>query len=72
MIVTELLPKGDLEAMLHDKKQMLPIVLRMRMARDAALGMNWLHCSNPIFIHRDLKSSNLLVDSNMNVKGFII
>lgn len=69
MIVTELLPKGDLEAMLHDKKLTLPIVLRMRMARDAALGMNWLHCSNPIFIHRDLKSSNLLVDSNMNVKG---
>ena len=30
--------------------------------------MNWLHSSNPVLIHRDLKSSNLLVDDNMNVK----
>jgi len=44
------------------------MVVRMKMARDAALGMNWLHRSNPIFIHRDLKSSNLLVDDKMQVK----
>ena len=29
--------------------------------------MNWLHSSNPIFIHRDLKLSNLLVDNNYKV-----
>lgn len=39
------------------------------MAKDAALGMNWLHCNNPTFIHRDLKSSNLLIDENWKVKG---
>eukprot|EP01112_Ceratiomyxa_fruticulosa_P000526 TRINITY_DN1047_c0_g1_i4.p1 TRINITY_DN1047_c0_g1~~TRINITY_DN1047_c0_g1_i4.p1 ORF type:complete len:551 (-),score=111.04 TRINITY_DN1047_c0_g1_i4:250-1902(-) len=68
MIVTELVPKGNLETMLHDEKLYLPLSLRMRAARDAALGVNWLHESNPVFIHRDLKSSNLLVDENMRVK----
>eukprot|EP01113_Clastostelium_recurvatum_P021189 TRINITY_DN2505_c0_g1_i1.p1 TRINITY_DN2505_c0_g1~~TRINITY_DN2505_c0_g1_i1.p1 ORF type:complete len:547 (-),score=139.75 TRINITY_DN2505_c0_g1_i1:184-1824(-) len=68
MIVTELVPKGNLEALLHDEKMHFPLPLRMRMARDAALGVNWLHESNPVFIHRDLKSSNLLVDENMRVK----
>ncbi|PRP83808.1 SH2 domain-containing protein [Planoprotostelium fungivorum] len=68
IIVTELLPKGNVEMLLHNKEQVMSLSLRMRMARDAAFGMNWLHCSNPIFIHRDLKSSNLLVDNHMNVK----
>jgi len=38
------------------------------MAKQAALGMNYLHCSKPPFIHRDLKTSNLLVDENFQVK----
>ncbi len=37
-------------------------------AKEAALGMNWLHRSNPVMIHRDLKTSNLLVDKNWMVK----
>src|SRR3989338_9147371 len=37
------------------------------MMKDAALGMNWLHESNPVFIHRDLKLSNLLVDDALHV-----
>eukprot|EP01090_Pellita_catalonica_P011572 TRINITY_DN2332_c0_g2_i1.p1 TRINITY_DN2332_c0_g2~~TRINITY_DN2332_c0_g2_i1.p1 ORF type:complete len:456 (-),score=64.96 TRINITY_DN2332_c0_g2_i1:98-1465(-) len=34
----------------------------MKMAKDAALGMTWLHLSNPsgCIIHRDLKTANLL------------
>jgi len=67
VMITELLPKGNVEQLLRGKDTM-SLSLRMRMARDAAFGMNWLHCSNPIFIHRDLKTSNLLVDSHMNVK----
>ncbi|KAI7749733.1 hypothetical protein M8C21_015588 [Ambrosia artemisiifolia] len=34
----------------------------------AARGMNYLHHCHPPIIHRDLKSSNLLVDKNWNVK----
>jgi len=60
-IVTELCPKGNLQQVLHDKKLNLSLYMRIRMARDAALGINWLHCSNPQIIHRDLKPSNLLV-----------
>lgn len=41
MIVTELLPRGDLESILRDKRIPLNLVLQMKMARDAALGMNW-------------------------------
>lgn len=68
MIVTEIVSKGNMETLLHDEKIVLPLPLRMRMARDAALGVLWLHESSPTFIHRDLKTSNLLVDENMRVK----
>ncbi len=30
--------------------------------------MNYLHTYNPLIIHRDHKSHNLLVDTNFNVK----
>jgi len=33
-----------------------------------ARGMNYLHHCSPPIVHRDLKSSNLLVDKNWNVK----
>ena len=41
MIVTELLPRGDLETMLYDPKVQLSLLQRMKMAKDAALGMTW-------------------------------
>lgn len=40
----------------------------MHQAMDAAQGMNYLHTFDPPIIHRDLKSHNLLVDQNFNVK----
>ncbi|KAL0452884.1 UNVERIFIED_CONTAM: putative receptor-like protein kinase [Sesamum latifolium] len=43
--------------------------LRMKIALDAARGLEYLHehCHPPV-IHRDLKSSNILLDSNFNAK----
>jgi serine/threonine protein kinase len=52
----------DLERLfLKEKRADLSLFQRVKMLRDAALGMRWLHESDPIFIHRDLKLSNLLV-----------
>ena len=36
-----------------------------------ARGMNYLHNSTPVIVHRDLKSPNLLVDKNWVVKVLI-
>lgn len=41
MIVTELMPKGDLETILQDNSIYLSVLTRMKMAKDAALGMAW-------------------------------
>eukprot|EP01097_Dermamoeba_algensis_P001374 TRINITY_DN1518_c0_g1_i1.p1 TRINITY_DN1518_c0_g1~~TRINITY_DN1518_c0_g1_i1.p1 ORF type:complete len:568 (+),score=89.75 TRINITY_DN1518_c0_g1_i1:247-1704(+) len=67
-IVTELMPRGDVETMLKDTNVNLSLFMRMKMALDAALGITWLHQSNPQIIHRDLKTANLLVDDNLTVK----
>jgi len=67
MIVTELMNR-DLEGLLQDQTVQLSLITRMRMAKDAALGMTWLHYSNPAIIHRDLKTSNLLIDDNFQIK----
>lgn len=41
MIVTEFIPRGDLEDMLADEKIKLSFPTRMKMARGVAKGMNW-------------------------------
>ncbi|XP_077248562.1 uncharacterized protein LOC143888126 isoform X2 [Tasmannia lanceolata] len=67
-IVTEFLPRGSLFRILHKSNQALDLMRRLRMALDVARGMNYLHHRKPPIIHRDLKSSNLLVDKNWTVK----
>ncbi|EGG23899.1 SH2 domain-containing protein [Cavenderia fasciculata] len=67
-IVTELC-QTDLERLLHNDrtKKEFSLFRRMQMAKDAALGMNWLHGITRI-VHNDLKTANLLVDSNLRIK----
>jgi serine/threonine protein kinase len=66
-IVTELL-EGDVEHLLQDKSKDLSLYFRMKMSKDAAQGMAWLHGGNPVILHRDFKTSNLLYDRNKTVK----
>ena len=67
MICSELLCT-DLETLLQDRTQALPLLTRLRMAQDAALGLCWLHGANPAIVHRDVKPSNFLVDEHLRVK----
>ncbi|XP_050372535.1 serine/threonine-protein kinase EDR1-like isoform X3 [Argentina anserina] len=67
-IVTEFLPRGSLYQILQRNSSKLDWRRRVNMAMDIAWGMNYLHHFNPPIIHRDLKSSNLLVDKNWTVK----
>ncbi|XP_074311487.1 serine/threonine-protein kinase EDR1 isoform X2 [Silene latifolia] len=67
-IVTEFLPRGSLYRILHRPNFQIDEKRRIKMALDVARGMNCLHTSTPTIVHRDLKSPNLLVDKNWNVK----
>ncbi|CAF1703548.1 BnaCnng32250D [Brassica napus] len=67
-VVSELLPRGSLFYLLQRKTSKLDW-RRIHMALDIALGMNYLHCCSTPIVHRDLKSSNLLVDRNLTVKA---
>jgi len=58
---------GDVDALLYDKSYKGSLFDRLKMARDTASGMRWLHSSTNT-IHGDLKPANLLVDENARVK----
>jgi serine/threonine protein kinase len=67
-LITEFCARGNLFDLLHNSSIQLSWTLRKQMALDAARGMNFLHTSSPVIIHRDLKSLNLLVDDRWTVK----
>ncbi|XP_056166290.1 serine/threonine-protein kinase EDR1 [Syzygium oleosum] len=67
-IITEFLPRGSLYRIIHRPHSQIDEKRRIKMALDVARGMNCLHTSVPTIVHRDLKSPNLLVDKNWNVK----
>ncbi|KAL0341425.1 UNVERIFIED_CONTAM: putative receptor-like protein kinase [Sesamum radiatum] len=72
LLIYELMEYGSLETQLHgpSRGSALTWHLRMKIALDAARGLEYLHehCHPPV-IHRDLKSSNILLDSNFNAKA---
>ncbi|CAL8384036.1 unnamed protein product [Arctogadus glacialis] len=45
-----------------------PWPLAFRLSYQVALGMNFLHTLSPPMLHMDLKPSNVLLDSGLNVK----
>lgn len=67
-IVTEYMQRGNLHDILHNRGVTFDWPLLLRMMEDTARGMTYLHSCKPPIIHRDLKSSNLLVDEHWKVK----
>ncbi|KAG0495803.1 hypothetical protein HPP92_000467 [Vanilla planifolia] len=72
LLIYELMPNGSLDIFLHKKsaeEKPLDWPSRYRIAVGAARGLSYLHhdCI-PHIIHRDIKSSNILLDKNMDAK----
>ncbi|KAI9111166.1 hypothetical protein K1719_017777 [Acacia pycnantha] len=69
LLVYELMPNGSLDAHLSGKKPPLPWNMRHKIALGLATGVLYLHEEwQQCVVHRDIKSSNMMLDSNFNVK----
>lgn len=72
ILVYEYIPCGSLADNLYGKSRKritLSWIRRLKIAVDAAKGLDYLHNgSDPRIIHRDVKSSNILLDTDMNAK----
>lgn len=66
MIITEFMARGTLFELLHQSNTKVTWAMRKKMALDTCKGMRYLHDSK--LLHRDLKSSNLMLDDQFNCK----
>lgn len=68
LIVMEL-AKSSLDKYLTEQNKKFSMKDRLMFAKDAVLGMNWLHHGvKPAILHLDLKAANLLIDQSNTVK----
>ncbi|KAL3617082.1 Serine/threonine-protein kinase hsl1 [Castilleja foliolosa] len=70
LLVYEYMPNGSLGDFLHSTKSgLLDWPIRFKVALDAAEGLSYLHhdCA-PAIVHRDVKSNNILLDSDYGAR----
>ncbi|KAF3452619.1 hypothetical protein FNV43_RR03052 [Rhamnella rubrinervis] len=72
LLVMELMPNGSLHDLLHahpaDEYSLPSWPKRVEMAIQIARAVHFLHQQRPMVIHRDIKSANVLFDSNWDAK----
>merc|ERR1719456_1423824 len=67
-LVTEYMPGGSLHHLLHVRKIRLPLLHCVNMCLQLSDGVMYLHAQLPCIVHRDLKSLNVVLDMNLNIK----
>ncbi|KAF5779390.1 putative protein kinase RLK-Pelle-WAK-LRK10L-1 family [Helianthus annuus] len=69
ILVYEFMPNGTLSQHLQrERGKGLPWTVRLTIATETAQAIAHLHSMNPPIYHRDIKSSNILLDYNFNSK----
>ncbi|KAK8276751.1 hypothetical protein V6Z11_D10G221800 [Gossypium hirsutum] len=71
LLVYEFIPNGTLSHLIHDQNEEYPRSwdIRLRVATEIASAISYLHSSASISIyHRDIKSSNILLDEKFRAK----
>eukprot|EP00929_Paragymnodinium_shiwhaense_P119047 TRINITY_DN90937_c0_g1_i1.p1 TRINITY_DN90937_c0_g1~~TRINITY_DN90937_c0_g1_i1.p1 ORF type:complete len:739 (-),score=133.91 TRINITY_DN90937_c0_g1_i1:109-2325(-) len=67
-IVTEYVPNGNVFDLLYTYRRNPPAAARLKIARQVVLAICYMHSCDPIVIHRDLKTQNLVLADDYNVK----
>ncbi|KAK9938021.1 hypothetical protein M0R45_014782 [Rubus argutus] len=69
LLVYEFMPNGSLDSHLFKEKSLLTWEVRYKIAQGLASGLSYLHEEwEQCVLHRDIKSSNVMLDSNFNAK----
>lgn len=68
LLVTEYLEHNNLKRVLENNQIVLSQKAKLQIIFEIAQGILYLHRRNPIVYHRDLKSSNVLIDKYLTAK----
>mmetsp|Transcript_19403 Transcript_19403/g.45122 ORF Transcript_19403/g.45122 Transcript_19403/m.45122 type:complete len:630 (+) Transcript_19403:61-1950(+) len=67
-LITEYMPGGSLHHLLHVRRLRLPLLHGTNMCLQLTDGVKYLHSQTPRIVHRDLKSQNVVLDLQLNLK----
>ncbi|PQP99330.1 hypothetical protein Pyn_18505 [Prunus yedoensis var. nudiflora] len=71
ILVYEFIPNGNLSHYIHEQNEEFPLTweVRLRIAMEIAGALSYLHASaSPPIYHRDIKSTNILLDTKYRAK----